>query len=49
VRRGDHQLGILYYAFPVLAPDISRATGWPMTAVIAALSGAQLVGIPVGR
>ncbi len=45
--------GILYYAFPVLAPDISRDTGWPPTAVIAALSGAQLVsalvGIPVGR
>jgi MFS family permease len=45
--------GILYYAFPVLAPDISRDTGWPATAVIAALSGAQLVsalvGIPVGR
>lgn len=45
--------GILYYAFPVLAPAISRDTGWPATAVIAALSGAQLVsalvGIPVGR
>ncbi|MEV0071225.1 MFS transporter [Amycolatopsis sp. NPDC050768] len=45
--------GILYYAFPVLAPDIARDTGWPTTAVIAALSGAQLVsalaGIPVGR
>ena len=45
--------GILYYAFPVLAPDIARATGWPTTAVVAALSGAQLVtavaGIPVGR
>ncbi len=45
--------GILYYAFPVLAPDIAHATGWPTTAVVAALSGAQLVtavaGIPVGR
>ncbi|WP_344861786.1 MFS transporter [Amycolatopsis ultiminotia] len=45
--------GVLYYAFPVLAPDISRDTGWPATAVIAALSGAQLVsavaGIGVGR
>jgi MFS family permease len=45
--------GILYYAFPVLAPDIARATGWPTTAVVAALSGAQLVtavaGILVGR
>lgn len=45
--------GILYYAFPVLAPDIGRATGWPATAVIAALSVAQLVtavaGIAVGR
>ncbi|MFI5615587.1 MFS transporter [Amycolatopsis sp. NPDC051903] len=45
--------GILYYAFPVLAPDISHDTGWPATAVVAALSGAQLVsalaGIAVGR
>ncbi|MEV4603754.1 MFS transporter [Amycolatopsis sp. NPDC049253] len=45
--------GVLYYAFPVLAPDISRDTGWPAPAVIAALSGAQLVsalaGIAVGR
>ncbi|GAB3366038.1 MULTISPECIES: MFS transporter [Amycolatopsis] len=45
--------GVLYYAFPVLAPDISRDTGWPAAAVTAALSGAQLVsavaGIGVGR
>ncbi|WP_432855404.1 MFS transporter [Amycolatopsis sp. CA-161197] len=45
--------GVLYYAFPVLAPDISRDTGWPAPAVIAALSGAQLVsalaGIAIGR
>jgi MFS family permease len=45
--------GVLYYAFPVLAPDISRDTGWPAAGVIAALSVGQLVaalvGIPVGR
>jgi MFS family permease len=45
--------GILYYAFPVLAPDISRETGWSTAWVIAAFSVGQLVaaltGIPVGR
>lgn len=45
--------GVLYYAFPVLAGQISAATGWPATAITAALSGSQLVaalvGIPVGR
>lgn len=45
--------GVLYYAFPVLAGDITTATGWPATAITAALSASQLVaalvGIPVGR
>jgi MFS family permease len=45
--------GVLYYAFPVLAGDITRATGWPTAAITAALSVSQLVaalaGIRVGR
>ena len=45
--------GILYYAFPVLVPSISRDTGWSTAATTAALSAGQLVaavvGIPVGR
>ncbi|WP_407074794.1 MFS transporter [Saccharopolyspora sp. SCSIO 74807] len=45
--------GVLYYAFPVLAGDITATTGWPTAAITAALSASQLVaalvGIPVGR
>ncbi|AIG74359.1 Hypothetical protein AJAP_07230 [Amycolatopsis japonica] len=45
--------GILFYAFPVLAPEISQTTGWSTTWVIAAFSAGQIVaalaGIPVGR
>ncbi|MEJ2854254.1 MULTISPECIES: MFS transporter [unclassified Saccharothrix] len=45
--------GVLFYAFPVLAPDIAASTGWSATAVIGAFSVAQLVsaaaGVPVGR
>lgn len=45
--------GVLYYALPVLAGDISADTGWPPAAITAALSGGLLVaaiaGIPVGR
>ncbi len=45
--------GVLYYAFPVLAGDITATTGWPTAATTAALSASQLVaalvGIPVGR
>lgn len=45
--------GVLYYAFPVLAPSISDDTGWSMTAVVAAFTIAQLVaggvGLLVGR
>jgi MFS family permease len=45
--------GILYYAFPVLAPDISHDTGWPTGAITAAFSAALVLaalgGIPLGR
>ncbi|MEV6480346.1 MFS transporter [Streptomyces sp. NPDC051576] len=45
--------GIVYYAFPVLNPQITSSTGWPSTATTAAFSGGLLVsaatGIPVGR
>jgi MFS family permease len=45
--------GVLYYAFPVLAPTISASTGWSTTWVVGAFSVGQLVaavaGIPVGR
>lgn len=45
--------GVLFYAFPVLAGDITSATGWSTAAITAALSASQLVaalvGIPVGR
>ncbi|MDT0481897.1 MULTISPECIES: MFS transporter [Streptomyces] len=45
--------GVVYYAFPVLNPQITAATGWSTTATTAAFSGALLVsalaGIPVGR
>ncbi|MGA8116498.1 MAG: MFS transporter [Actinocatenispora sp.] len=44
---------MLYYAFPVLAPDISHTTGWSLPAVTAGLSLGQIVAalarIPVGR
>jgi MFS family permease len=45
--------GVLYYAFPVLAPSIAADTGWPISAVTAAFSVglvvAAVVGIPAGR
>ncbi|MFI2312550.1 MFS transporter [Streptomyces sp. CB00072] len=45
--------GVLYYAFPVLAPQISQETGWSSPVVAAAFSGALIVsalaGIPLGR
>ncbi|SFL92748.1 MFS transporter [Streptomyces pini] len=45
--------GIVYYAFPVLNPEITAATGWPTGATTAAFSLALLVsalaGIRVGR
>jgi MFS family permease len=45
--------GVLYYAFPVLAPSIAADTGWSVPAVTAAFSAglvvSALVGIPAGR
>lgn len=45
--------GVLFYAFPVLAADITADTGWSSTAVTGAFSVSQLVGavvgVPVGR
>ncbi len=45
--------GLLYYAFPVLAPQISADTGWSTVAVTSAFSAALVVsalaGVPVGR
>jgi MFS family permease len=45
--------GVLYYAFPVLAPTISADTGWSVAAVTAGFSVglvvAAVAGIPVGR
>jgi MFS family permease len=45
--------GIVYYAFPVLNPEITAATGWSAGATTAAFSAALLVsaiaGIRVGR
>ncbi|MEQ4206813.1 MFS transporter [Actinopolymorpha sp. B9G3] len=45
--------GVLYYAFPVLAPSIADTTHWPVPTVTAAFSVSQVVaafaGIPVGR
>ncbi|MBB3044444.1 MFS transporter [Nocardioides soli] len=40
--------GILYYAFPVLAPSISDDTGWSSPAVVAAFTVAQLVAAGIG-
>ncbi|NVI33190.1 MFS transporter [Streptomyces albidoflavus] len=45
--------GIVYYAFPVLNPEITHATGWPAKATTAAFSlglvVSALAGIYVGR
>ena len=45
--------GLLYYAFPVLAPRISADTGWSPVVVTSAFSAALVVsalaGVPVGR
>ena len=45
--------GVLYYAFPVLAPSIAAGTGWSVAAITAAFSTglvvSALVGIPAGR
>jgi hypothetical protein len=45
--------GVLYYAFPVLAPSIAADTGWSISAITAGFSTglvvAALAGIPAGR
>lgn len=45
--------GVLFYAFPVLAPSIARETGWSPPQVVAAFTAGQLVaagaGLLVGR
>ena len=45
--------GVLYYAFPVLAAQITAGTGWSRTAITAAYSAGNLAGalagIPAGR
>ena len=45
--------GVLYYAFPILAPSIAADTGWSVPAVTAAFSVglvvSAVVGIPAGR
>lgn len=45
--------GVLYYAFPVLAPSIAADTGWSISTVTAAFSTglavSAVVGIPAGR
>ena len=38
--------GTLYYAFAVLAPDITGDTGWSLTAITAAFSlGSVMTGV----
>lgn len=45
--------GVLFYAFPVLASDITADTGWSRTAITAAYSAGNLIGalagVPAGR
>lgn len=45
--------GTLFYAFPVIAPAISKDGGWPLPHLTAAFSASQVVaagvGIPLGR
>jgi MFS family permease len=45
--------GVLYYAFPVLAPTIRDDTGWSVPATSAAFSAALVIaavaGVPLGR
>jgi MFS family permease len=45
--------GVIYYAFPVLATQITASTGWSRTAITLAYSAGNLAGalagIPVGR
>ena len=40
--------GVLYYAFPVLAPTIAADTGWPIATITAAFSTGLVVSALVG-
>ena len=40
--------GVLYYAFPVLAPSIATDTGWPVSTITAAFSAGLVVSALVG-
>lgn len=40
--------GVLYYAFAVLAPSITRTTGWSHAAITAAFSAGSLTGAAAG-
>lgn len=40
--------GVLYYAFPVLAPSISTDTGWPISTITAAFSAGLVVSALAG-
>ncbi|GEP33605.1 MFS transporter [Nocardioides szechwanensis] len=40
--------GVLFYAFTVAAVDISDTEGWPLTALVAVFTVAQLVGAATG-
>lgn len=40
--------GVLYYAFPVLAPTIAADTGWPIATITAAFSAGLVVSALVG-
>ncbi|MFE4722027.1 MFS transporter, partial [Streptomyces sp. NPDC056728] len=40
--------GIVYYAFPVLNPQITATTGWPVGATTAAFSAALLISAIAG-
>ena len=34
--------GVLFYAFPVLAPTIAKTEGWSLTTLMAGFTGAQV-------
>ena len=40
--------GVLYYAFPVLAPSIAADTGWSVSTITAAFSTGLVVSAAVG-
>ena len=45
--------GVLYYSFPVVLVQLTRATGWPASSALSAFSAglvvSALAGVPVGR